>query len=74
MSRNQEAADVVAAKGHNRFDNVDDESFFRIALPDWIGGARVFYANEDRSCVLNDQGSRPGAALRRSALYLIECI
>jgi hypothetical protein len=34
MSRNQEVADVVAAKGHNRFDNVDDEPFFRIALPD----------------------------------------
>jgi hypothetical protein len=74
MSRNQEAADVVAAKDHSRFGNVDDEPFFRIALSDWIIGAGLFYANEDRSCVLNDQGSRPDASLRRSALYLIECI
>jgi hypothetical protein len=69
MSRNQEVADVVAAKGHNRFDNVDDEPFFRIALSDWIIEAGLFYANEDRSRVLNDQGSRPDVSLRRSALY-----
>jgi hypothetical protein len=30
MSRNQEAADAVAAKGHNRFDNIDDEPFFAL--------------------------------------------
>jgi hypothetical protein len=53
-SRNQEAADVIAAKGYSYFDNVDDKPFFRIVLLDWISEAGVFYANESRSCVLDE--------------------
>jgi hypothetical protein len=53
-SRNQEAADVIAAKGHNCFGNVDNELFFRIVLPDWISEAGMFYTNESRSCIFDE--------------------